>query len=134
MRKWVSEPQLYTARRGRPSGAGAGYVQSIWVLPHDLGVVPETIRLHFKCLIPDLGYAAGDTVSMAPHSDDRLTTAVWGFFVSSAATGYTIVKTPTEVKISFDLNHGASMRVWNSKKNARPANKAWEFTITALAT
>ena len=112
MRKWVSEPQLYTARRGRSGGAGAGYVQSIWTLPHDLGVVPETIRLHFKCLIPDLGYAAGDVVSMSPHSDDRLVTAVWGFFVFTAQTGYTIVKTPTEIKISFDLNHGALYRDW----------------------
>lgn len=127
MRKFVSSPQVYT---GRP---GAGRLDLLYTFPHTLGVEPHIVRIEMRCLVADKGYPAGAVVPVNPHSADQLTTAAWGFFTFSSATGYSIKKTATDVILSIDTNNGMSFHQFGTKKNARPNNGAWEIVVKAYA-
>lgn len=122
MRKYTSPPQTYQAR------PGAGFVSSLYTFPHTLGAQPYIVRMFFKCLIADLGYAVGTIVPVNSHAADKIAVGL-----GTAATGFTMVATPTDVILSFDTNNGASIHKFDRKKNGRLANNAWEIVLKVYA-
>lgn len=128
MRKYTSPPQLYTGC------SGAGRLDLLYTFPHTLGVEPPIVRIEMRCLKEaDNGYPAGAVVPVNPHSADNLAIGVWGFFGFSTATGYSIKKTATDVILSVDTNNGMSFHQFDTKKNSRPNNGAWEIVVKAYA-
>ena len=123
MRKYTSPPQIYT---GRP---GAGFVNSLYTFPHDLGEQPFITKIFMECVVPDLGYAKGAIVPIGPHAADNLNPNIY----TSYATGFTLKATPTDVILSFDTNHGASIHQYDAKKNGRMANGSWKILVKVYA-
>jgi len=125
MRKYTSPPQVYKAR------PGAGFVSSLYTFPHDLGELPHIVKLFFKCIVSDQGYPVGSIVPVGPHAADRLVlSGIPGDYV---ATGFTVKQTATDILLSFDTNQGASIHQFDTKKNGRINNNAWEIIVKAYA-
>jgi len=125
MRKYTSPPQVYTSR------PGAGFVSSLYTFPHDLGVMPDIVKVFLECIIPDQGYAVGAIVPVGPHSVDRIITS--GIPGDYASTGFTIKQTATDILMSVDTTQGASIHQFDLKKNGRPHNGAWKIVVKAYA-
>lgn len=123
MRKYTSPYQVYRAR------PGAGFVSSIYTFPHTLGVEPHIVRVFFECVYPDLGYPVGAVIPVNQHAAELIGTGPF----TTAATGYSQIVTPTEVTLSFDTNHGASMHKFDHKKNGRLTNGAWYMVLKMYA-
>lgn len=126
MRKFTTPPQVYAAR------PGSGFAGSIYTFPHDLGVQPYIVRAFYECIVPDLGYSVGAIVPIASHSADRVLVNPLPV-PSYAATGFTMVATPTEVTMSYDTNNGASIHKYDRKRNGRLANNAWKIVLKVYA-
>lgn len=124
MRKFVCAPQVYKAR------PGPGYVTGLYTFPHDLGVEPHIVRVFFECLVAEHGYSVGDIITMNTHAADRMGTGTPG---ETIATGYAVTRTATDILISFDTNHGASIHKYDMKRNRRINNDAWAIIIKAYA-
>jgi hypothetical protein len=125
MRKYTSPPQTYAAK------PGTGFVTSLYTFPHTLGVQPDFVRFYVKCLVSDLDYPVGSIVQINSHSADRL--VISGIPGDYVASGYTFKATPTDILVSFDTNHGASMHQYDAKKNKRLNNGAWEMYVKVFA-
>lgn len=123
MRKFTSPPQVYRAR------PGAGFVSSLYTFPHDLAAQPHIVRAFAECIVPDLGYPVGAIVPINPHAADKISTGP----LTTAATGFAQIATPTEVTLSCDTNNGVSIHKFDHKKNGRLANGAWNIVLKVYA-